>query len=157
MLPETTDAADRTRAFAWYSALQDVGVAVGALCSALPALLRDRAGFAEVPALRASMGVDLALVVAGVVPYLFLSRATASPPARERHETSPRTRGILARICGLFAIDSVAGGFLTASFLALFFRRRFGVDEGVVAALFFGRSVLNAASHFGAAWIAKRI
>ena len=70
---------------------------------------------------------------------------------------SPRSRAIVARIAGLFAIDSVAGGFLTATFLTLFLTTRFGVDEGAIALLFFGRSVLNAGSHVAAAWLAKRI
>lgn len=157
MLPETGPESDRTKAFAWYSVMQDAGCALGALCAALPSVLRASAGMGEVPALRASMGTYVALATLAAVPYLFLSRGIASPPTRARAPVSPSSRALLARICGLFAIDSIAGGFLTSAFLALFFRRQFGVDESVVAGLFFAKSVLNALSHFGAAWLAKRI
>jgi predicted MFS family arabinose efflux permease len=109
------------------------------------------------PSLRASMGVYVALVALGAVPGLLLSRAIADAPVRPVGRISPEGRGLLTRICALFAIDSVAGGFLTSTFLTLFFRREFGVDESAIAALFFAKSVLNAASHFGAAWLAKRI
>jgi MFS family permease len=157
MLPETTTATDRTKAFAWYSVMQDAGCALGGLCAALPALLRSGAGLGTLPSLRASMGAYLVLVALAAVPYLLLSRTIATPPARQALSISPESRGLLARICGLFAIDSVAGGFLTSTFLALFFRRQFGADETVVAGLFFAKSVLNALSHFGAAWLARRI
>ena len=42
-----------------------------------------------------------------------------------------------ARISSLFAVDSLAGGFLTTSLLSYFFFERFKVSEGVIAALFF--------------------
>jgi predicted MFS family arabinose efflux permease len=70
---------------------------------------------------------------------------------------SAHSRRILWKISSLFAIDSLAGGFLTAALLAFFFYERFGVSEGVVGALFFGARVANAFSHLGAAWLARRI
>ena len=157
MLPETTSQAARTRAFAWYSVMQDGGAALGSLLSGLPGLLRTSAAMEPLPALRASMGFYLALVAIGAVPYLLLSRDVAAPRASAGLRISRRSRDILVKICALFAIDSVAGGFLTATFLALFFRARFAADERTIAVLFFARSVLNALSHLGAAWIARRI
>src|SRR5262249_43423351 len=56
MIPETTTPVGRTRAFAWYSALQDAGAAVGGLGAALPGLLRGRAGLGQLPSLRVSIG-----------------------------------------------------------------------------------------------------
>ncbi|MBI2963590.1 MAG: MFS transporter, partial [Deltaproteobacteria bacterium] len=46
--------------------------------------------------------------------------------------------------------------FLTTALLSYFFFERFGVTEGVIGALFFGARLMNAASHLGAAWLAKR-
>lgn len=46
ILPATTSDADRTRAFAWYSALQDAGHALGALAAALPTVLERALGAA---------------------------------------------------------------------------------------------------------------
>jgi MFS family permease len=157
MLPETANPAGRTTVFAWYSAVQDVGAALGGLCSGIPAVLRHEAGLDALPALRVSVGAYLAILLLGALPYLFLSRGIAGQPLRSTHRVSAETRRILLRLCALFAIDSIAGGFLTSSFLALFFRRQFGAGEATIALLFFGRNVLNAASHLGAAWLARRI
>jgi MFS family permease len=41
--------------------------------------------------------------------------------------------------------------------LSYFFFERFGASEPVVALLFFGARLLNAVSHLGAAWLARRI
>jgi MFS family permease len=157
MLPETADPAARTRAFAWYSVMQDAGTALGGLASALPGLLRTTAGVEPLFALRLSLGVYLVLVALAAAPYLLMSRDIARPRASAGLRISPRSRGILAKLCALFAVDSVAGGFLTATFLTLFFRTRFGIDEQTIGVLFFARSILNALSHVGAAWIARRI
>jgi len=60
------------------------------------------------------------------------------------------------RIAWLFGIDSVGGGFLSSALVAYWFLHRYGMTESAVAALFFGARVLNALSHVGAAWLAKR-
>ena len=70
---------------------------------------------------------------------------------------SSRSRAILTKISALFAIDSLAGGFLTTAMLSYFFFERFGASEGVIGGLFFGARLMNAVSHLGAAWLAKRI
>jgi len=64
---------------------------------------------------------------------------------------------VLAKICSLFAIDSLGGGFLTSALLSVFFFERFGVGAGAIGPLFFAARVANAGSHLGAAWLAKRI
>ena len=61
------------------------------------------------------------------------------PPSRSRRvelatRVTPQTRATLARICGLFAIDAVAGGFLTTALLSFFFYERFGVDVASIGA-----------------------
>jgi predicted MFS family arabinose efflux permease len=76
---------------------------------------------------------------------------------RRRPGVSAESRSVLTRISALFALDSLGGGFLTTALLAFFFHERFGVDEAAVGALFFGSRVLNALSHLGAAWLARRI
>ena len=80
---------------------------------------------------------------------------SATPRAQEK--VSDETRRTLWKIASLFAVDSLAGGFLTTALLAFFFYERFGAPEGAIALLFFGARVLNAMSHLGAAWLAARI
>src|SRR5262249_28280776 len=76
---------------------------------------------------------------------------------REKLRLATETKRTLWKISALFAVDSLAGGFLTAALLSFFFFERFGASEAAVGALFFGARVANAASHLGAAWLAKRI
>jgi len=157
ILPATGADHERTRVIAWYNVLQDAGHAFGSLLAGLPVLLRALTGAGELDSLRMAFGLYAALCLATAVLYLRLSsaieRPTGEPPAR----ISPESRRVLRRICSLFAIDSLAGGFLTAALLSFFFLERFGVGEGVIGLLFFGARVMNALSHLGAAWLAARI
>jgi len=67
------------------------------------------------------------------------------------------SRRVLAKISALFAIDSIAGGFIGAALVSWFFFERFGVSATVIGLLFFGARLMNAVSHLGAAWLAARI
>jgi MFS family permease len=70
---------------------------------------------------------------------------------------SPHSRKVLWRISALFALDSIAGGFVGTALLSYFFYERFEVSESVIAVLFLCARGMNALSHLGAAWLAKRI
>ncbi len=156
ILPATVSNSDRTRAFAWYNVLQDAGHALGALAAGLPALVS--LGGDEVFALRLGVGCFAVLVLASGLLCLGLSPAVEAPPAPVRKvQLTPGSRSVLVRISALFAIDSIAGGFLGAALLSYFFFERFGVDEAQIGVLFFAARVLNALSHLAAAWLARRI
>jgi predicted MFS family arabinose efflux permease len=102
-------------------------------------------------------GICAALTLATVPIYLRLSSAVEAPSGRTRSRLTPETRSVIVRISSLFVIDSLAGGLLTSSLLSVFFFERFGVGAGAIGPLFFAARVANAASHLGAAWLAKRI
>jgi MFS family permease len=156
-LPALVKDADRTWAFARYTMLQDVGHAAGALLAGVPSLLAAAAPAASAPvSYRFALLICAALLAATVPMYRRLGSATVLP-ARDRVRLTPRSRGILARVAALFAVDSIAGGFLASSLLAYFFFERFGAPEAVIAGLFFAARLLNALSHLGAAWLAQRI
>lgn len=155
VLPATTDDAGRTRAFAAYAVAQDAGGALGALLAAAPALLRD-AGLAPLEASRTALLVYAGLALLPIAFYLRLSSGVETAGPR-RGALAPDSRARLTRLAALFALDSVGGGFLTSALLALFFHQRFGAGEAELAALFFAAKALNAASHIGAAWLARRI
>jgi hypothetical protein len=89
--------------------------------------------------------------------YARLGGGIDAPRSRESTPLTASSRSILTKISALFAVDSLAGGFLTTAMLSYFFFERFGVTEGVIGALFFGARLMNAVSHLGAAWLAKRI
>ncbi len=157
VLPATTADADRTRAFAWYSVLQDAGHAFGALAAGAPALLRRAFAVDTARSLQLAMLGYAALVGATALLYANLSPAADVRTARVRRAIDPHTRRVLWKVGALFAIDSVAGGFLTTALLSLFLRARFDVDETTIGALFFAARAINAGSHLGAAWLARRI
>lgn len=157
ILASTTSDERRTRAFAWYNVLQDSGHALGGLLVALPMALRAWGGAGEMESFRLSMGVYAVLILAAALPSLLLSSAVEAPAARGATKVSKDTRRFLWRISTLFGLDSLGGGFLATALLAYFFYARFGVSEISIGLLFFGARVANAASHLGAAWLAKRI
>jgi MFS family permease len=158
ILPATGTDAERTRTFAWYNVLQDVGHGAGSLLGALPILLRDWAGVGDLDSLRAAVllyaaaHLAIAWLSARLSPAVEITQTPRLLPA-----LTPESRRRIARISALFAIDSVAGGLLGSALVAYFFHARFGVDEGALALLFTGARGLNAVSHLGAAWLARRI
>ncbi len=157
VLASTVDDEGRTRAFAWYHVFQDAGHAAGGLLATLPAILRSGAGLGSLASFRVSMGAYAVLLLLMGILYLRLSPAVelAEPP--RTLTVSASSRPIVTRICALFALDSLGGGFLTSALLALFFHERFGVGEAALGPLFFGARVANAGSHLAAAWLARRI
>ena len=156
VLPATTDDAGRTQAFAWYSLLQDVGHALGSLAAGLPAALVAATAIGDRAALRASVVAYAALALSTAVFYLRLSPAVEVGSA-PRASLSPATRGVLAKLSALFALDALGGGFLTTALLSYWFATRFGVGAATIGALFFLARIANALSHLGAAWLARRI
>ena len=155
ILPATVDDAGRTGAFARYNLLTDIGHALGALLAAAPTLLAAL-GVDETQAFRGMFLLYAGLLAAGAPLALALSPA-AETGAGPRQSVSPESRKIVLKISALFAIDSIAGGFLGSALLSYFFFERFAVSAAWIGSLFFAARVLNALSHLGAAWLAARI
>ena len=161
ILPATVSDAERTRAFAWYNVLQDVGHALGSLLAGIVSWAQHL-GYTEAAGRQAGFGLYIALLAACLPVVTGLSRAVeregGRPPGKEeRPRTSAKTRRLVAKISALFLLDSLGGGFLTTALLTYFFVERFGVTAQTAALLFTGARLLNAVSHLGAAWLAKRI
>lgn len=157
MFPATTTDSDRTRVFAWYNVLLDGGYAAGGLLAGLPTLLEAAAGMAPLAAMKATLAIFCALYLASAILYSRLPpRVGDSAPAGLR-DLSPESRPIVAKISGLFFIDAFAGGFIGSAIFAYWFSERFGATAATVAVLFSAGRLLSAASHFVAAWLARRI
>jgi len=162
ILPATTTDDRRTRVYAWYNVLQDIGHAVGGLAAAIPALIAQAFTVPELTGHQATLGLYVALMAATAMFALRLSPAIETAPAQPggREPVTPvstESRRIVWKISGLFAIDAIAGGFLGTALLSYFFFQRFGATEAAIALLFFAARGANAISHFGAAWLAERI
>jgi MFS family permease len=157
ILPDTVEESERTRAFAWYNVIQDIGHAAGAALAAVPWALREFGGVSELPSLRAVLVLYALLYAASALLYMRLSPRAESASRGIKLTVSPQSRAILTKLSLLFALDSFAGGFLGTALFAYFFYQQFGVSEAVIGMLFVGARVMNAFSHLGAAWIAQRI
>jgi len=156
-IPSTTTDAGRTRAIATYTMLQDLGHALGAVLAGVPAWLAASTGALSQVDHDATFLACAAASALSLVLYARVGRSIEMPVAPARVRISPASRKILTRISALFAVDSLAGGFLTTAMMSYFFFERFGVHEGTIGLLFFGARLMNAASHLGAAFLASRI
>jgi MFS family permease len=159
-LPDLVDDRRRTRVFAWYSALQDGGHALGSLLAGLPAMLSATRDMTALAADRAALAIAPALLLLAALVCLALP---ASIEARDTNadRSAPRlatgTRRVLLRISSLFLLDGIGGGLLVTTLLSYFFFERFGAGASQVSLLFFAARLANVGSHFGAAWLARRI
>ncbi len=157
LIPATTTPAGRTAAFAWYTALQDVGHAVGSLAAGLPALLAAMLPLGEERSFRLSIGLYALLMGISTLLYLWLPPIHRGGGSPAPGKLSPQSRRVLTRLSLLFAIDGLGGGFLVTALLSYFFFERFGVGAATLGLLFFAGRIANVFSHFGAAWLARRI
>ena len=158
VLPNLVSETNRTWAFSWYHLVLDAGGAVGALSAAVPIALNHWAGFALLKGHRALFLGYAGLGLVSALVYLFVShRIEPSGRTKAAPKISNTGKQRVYGIAGLFAIDSFGGGFLTDALVAYWFFRRFGMSEAELGLLFFVIRLLNALSHLGAAWLAKRI
>jgi MFS family permease len=151
----------RTWALAWYSVVLDASGAVGALSAGIPIVALRWWNVDLARSYRLLFVGYAAISVLTALLYLLLSPEVeihkAGSPLEPRTPVSPETKSTVKRLSALFAIDAFGGGFLTDALVSYWFFRRFGIPESQLALLFFTVHVLNALSHLGAAWLARRI
>jgi len=166
-LSQIVPAAARTEVFAWYTLSGSLATALGALCGGGLAQALQRAAMTHVQSYRAVVFFYAALGAALALPFLWLSNSVEASPV----STGPglattsiahvfgiaRSRNIVFRLSGLFALDSFAGGFVVQSFAAYWFYLRFGVQPGALGAIFFWANVFAGISALFASRLASRI
>ena len=161
VVPGLVSDVKRTWSLAWYNVLLDGGGSLGALGAGLPILLEHRFALPVLSSYRIVFFgcTGLCLMVAAL--YWFLSPAVEiqdpSVVAPFRAGIAPESKRIVAKLTALFSLDAFGGGFLTDALVAYWFFRRFGVPEHDLGLVFFAVHILNAGSHLGAAWLARRI
>lgn len=150
----------RTWALAWYSVVLDASGALGALAAGIPIAAQKWWRMDLARSYRYLFIGYAAISVLTALLYLLLSEEVEirkEGTLGTRVAVSPETKSTIKRISALFAIDAFGGGFLTDALVSYWFFRRFGIAESQLALLFFTVHVLNALSHLGAAWLARRI
>jgi Na+/melibiose symporter-like transporter len=157
LFPATTVDSDRTRVFAWYNVLLDLGYAAGGLLAALPTLLESWTQLATVDGMRITLSLFCVLYAAAAWLYSRLPKRMPGAEAVALRHLSPESKPIVRKISILFFIDAFGGGFIGTALFAYFFAEQFGASAATVAILFGVGRLLSAFSHFVAAWLAKRI
>jgi|SRR5215831_1386170 len=161
IIPGLVHDSRRTWSLAWYNVLLDGGGALGALCAGLPFLLQREMSLPWLSSYQFVLFGYSALCVVGAAIYSFLSPGVEiETPGTFKSIGSGVTaesKRTVAKITSLFSLDAFGGGFLTDALVAYWFFRRFGIAEQGLGIVFFIVHILNACSHLGAAWLARRI
>jgi MFS family permease len=154
----------RTEVFAWYTLAGSLATAAGALFGGALSQSLQKVVAQPVQSYRV---IVIAYAAFGVLLALFftrLSSATEIGSATQAHATLlgkflgvTRSRHVILKLAGLFALDSFAGGFVIQSFAAYWFYLRFGVQPRSLGAIFFWANVFAGISALLASRIAARI
>jgi MFS family permease len=155
----------RTDVFAWYTLAGSLATALGALAAGFltNALQRTWApvdSYRAVVVAYACLGVVIGTVVAATSREVEARGYARGAPARSmvaRFSGLDRSRGVVFKLSGLFAIDSFGGGFVVQSFAAYWFYLRYGVDPKTLGTLFFAANVFAGISALVASRLAARI
>jgi predicted MFS family arabinose efflux permease len=149
MLPGAAGAGDATRLFGTYNTVATLAGSLGALAAALPTLA---GGPRQSSLLVYPTAAAIALVVAAR-----LSPEVDARRAIRGGRPLARSRPIVVRLSGLFALDSFAGGFVVQTFVAYWFATEFGTSAQTLGVVFFSIGILQAGSFQAAVRLAGRI
>ncbi len=161
-LGQLVGAERRTGIFARYQLAGSLAAAAGALIAGVIAQLAIEDGARPADGYRL---VIIGYAVVGLVLALLFTRVSARVEAPRRSGTEPpvtsrlglhRSQRVVLRLAALFALDAFAGGFVIASFIALWFELRFGADPAALGALIFGANLLAGLSALAAGPLAAR-
>ena len=157
ILPQTTSDRHRTAVFSAYNLVGSFAGALGALTVSLPSLFSLTTAIAGYRFLIWGY-VASALLLAGLFTML-------SPEVEAPKRTVPsarqlglqKSRGIVIKLAGLFALDAFAGAFIVQSIVAYWFYLRYQTDLHALGGIFFGTNIFAALSFLAAPAIARRI
>jgi MFS family permease len=150
----------RTHSFAWYNLAGSLASALGALAAGFVAKLLMSLGATELASYRAIIYGYAACGIVLMLLFLFLSpavEAAASGQHKERLLGLHRSRKVVLKLSGLFALDAFAGGFVIQSMVAYWFHVKYDVDTALLGSIFFFANIFAGVSGLLAAKIANRI
>ena len=155
ILPQSTSDQHRTAVFSAYNLIGSFCGAIGALAVGLPSLfsLTTNSGYRFLIWSYVGSATLLAILFALLSPRV---EAEAKVVSSTRNVGLQKSRGIVAKLAGLFALDAFAGGFIVQSIVAYWFHLRFKTDLTALGGIFFGTNLLAAVSFLAAPAIARR-
>jgi MFS family permease len=160
ILPQTVrDSKKRNTIFALYNMVGMLAMSAGILVSSLASYLEEY-GLNQIESIKFLFVFYSILGIGVILTYLMLTKeieakSTGLKPLKMN--LSPKSRIIITKLSGLFAIDSFAGGFVLQSIVSLWFFTKFGADLITLSYVFSIAGVLTAFSFIVAAKIADRI
>ncbi len=163
-LSHIVPATARTEVFAWYTMAGSMATALGALFAGFITQALQHTSMTPVASYRAVVLVYAALGILLALVFMRLSALVEVGGVPDGAVSSPgnilgitRSRSIVLKLSGLFALDSFAGGFVVQSFAAYWFYLRFGVEPAMLGAIFFWANVFAGISALVASRLAARI
>ncbi|HEV8290410.1 MAG TPA: MFS transporter [Tepidisphaeraceae bacterium] len=161
-LSQVISAQRRTHFFAWYNLVGSMAAAVGALCGGVFVDGLRRMGAGPLTSFKIVLGLYAATGIVLAAMFLLVSKhVEASVP--EAQQTPVRmflglheSRGIVARLSALFALDAFGGGFVIDSIVALWFNLKFGLSLSQLGTIFFFTNFFAGFSGLVAARLANR-
>jgi predicted MFS family arabinose efflux permease len=163
-LSQTVPDERRTGVFAWFNLTGSFSTAFGALGGGAVAGALIAAGHSAAESYRTVILCYVGVSVALAIVFGLVSPAVENPVRPDASEATVarrlglhRSRGTVARLSALFALDAFGGGFVVQSLIAYWFHLRFGADPSVIGAALFGANLLAGISALAAARIAARI
>ena len=155
ILPQTTQDQHRTAVFSAYNLVGSFTGALGALGVGLPSLfsLSVLSGYRFLVWAYVASAIGLMVLFAMLSPSI---EAQVQTEPTMRQIGVRKSRGIVAKLAGLFALDALAGGFIVQSIVAYWFYLRFKTDLNSLGRIFFGTNLLAALSFLAAPAMARR-
>jgi MFS family permease len=162
ILPQTIkDNRKRNTLFGFYNMAGTFAMGAGILIANLPIIIENELEFDQIYAIKLLFLFYSLLGILVIGIYLKLSSAIeikkekTSKPIAEI--LTPKSKKIVTKLSGLFAIDSFAGGFAIQSIVSFWFFTKFDIDLSIISYIFSIGSVLTAFSYIIAAKIADKI
>jgi MFS family permease len=172
-LPQTiNDPKKRNMLYALYNMVGTFAMSAGILLSGLPQIFAQQYGFNQIESIKTLFLLYsiIGLVITGVY-YLLSKKVEANANAKDnngnvvhnipkplKQTLSPKSKEIVTKLSGLFAIDSFAGGFVIQSIVSFWFYTKFeGVQLTTLSYIFSIAGVLTALSFLVSAKIADKI
>jgi MFS family permease len=168
MLPQTIDdPKKRNTVYALYNMAGTFAMSAGVLLSGLPHVFAQQYGWNQIESIK-PLFVLYSIIGLGALGIYFLISSRVelrnnnnnndiNTSAPFKQTLSPKSKEIVTKLSGLFAIDSFAGGFVIQSIVSFWFFTKFGVELATLSYIFSIAGVLTAFSFLVAAKIADRV
>jgi len=158
-LSGTLEATDRTAIFGWYNLVGSLATALGALAGGWGAQILETSGRSALDSYKIVISVYALLGFVLMAFFACLSKEVEVDPLllpKTSRLGLHKSRKVVLRLSGLFALDAFAGGLVLQSIVSYWFVIRFHAQPAVLGDMFFGANLLAGISALLAARLAAR-